>query len=628
MRITEANDLDEKVQEIQALLEKEDYKAAIEKSTEMTDELEPNVVPLASAALFKAVATMTQAMNEMAETGDKPSMELFEQVWQYLELSAQLEPDNEQVKQEKAKVAALLRELTVAYPEAPPEEVAKADYDVLVVGAGCSGVGTALMLTATFGLTKDRVVCIERGAEVGESFRRWPKEMRFISPSFNQQGWTGTFDLNSISKGTSPAFSLHAEHPSGNEYANYLQAIANKHELNIKHRTEVLSVKSIGTEEVPFFSVDIKSLGNSGAASSSSGGVGTTQTVTARFIVWAAGEFQYPHAPPSSGDAASVAPMEVEGSEKKKTFMDEVKEVKEAKEDGEHDHDHGHGHAHGAAKSDIAKTSQGLPGSELCMHNSQVRSWAEVPGTDFIVIGGYESGIDATVNLAKAGKQVTVMASTPCWGVLNADASMELAPYTANRLRECLSDDFKGPKPKLYAPLRVVRVEKNAEKGGFNVVAVWKQAEEASHAPLREMVAKAPEESIGTEGSTITLHTPNPPILGTGFEGSVAAAAPHLFEFADSSDPEKKGCLDGAPLLTKDDESTKVPGVFLVGPTVSHGHLSFCFVYKFRQRFAVVANAICEGLGVDTKAAVIECRKNNMYLDDFSCCADTCGDTC
>jgi hypothetical protein len=68
--------------------------------------------------------------------------------------------------------------------------------------------------------------------------------------------------------------------------------------------------------------------------------------------------------------------------------------------------------------------------------------------------------------------------------------------------------------------------------------------------------------------------------------------------------------------------------VFLVGPQVQHDALSFCFVYKFRQRFAVVANAICGSLGIDTRAAVAECRGNNMYLDDFQSCKDTCGDVC
>mmetsp|Transcript_7038 Transcript_7038/g.20603 ORF Transcript_7038/g.20603 Transcript_7038/m.20603 type:complete len:81 (+) Transcript_7038:314-556(+) len=80
-------------------------------------------------------------------------------------------------------------------------------------------------------------------------------------------------------------------------------------------------------------------------------------------------------------------------------------------------------------------------------------------------------------------------------------------------------------------------------------------------------------------------------------------------------------------MLTDDDESTAVPGVFLVGPSVSHGDLSFCFVYKFRQRFGIVADKICRGLGRDTAAAVAECRKTNMYLDDLSCCVGSCG-TC
>merc|ERR1719291_219379 len=129
------------------------------------------------------------------------------------------------------------------------------------------------------------------------------------------------------------------------------------------------------------------------------------------------------------------------------------------------------------------------------------------------------------------------------------------------------------------------------------------------------------------EGARLVKHTAQPPVLCTGFEGSVAAAARHLFDFAGESD-SAKGCLVGAPLLTKDDESTKVPGVFLAGPTVNHGELSFCFVYKFRPRFGVVANAICRGLGLTTRTAVDECRKMNMYLDDFTCCVGACGETC
>merc|ERR1711871_698555 len=88
------------------------------------------------------------------------------------------------------------------------------------------------------------------------------------------------------------------------------------------------------------------------------------------------------------------------------------------------------------------------------------------------------------------------------------------------------------------------------------------------------------------------------------------------------------GCAEGAPLLNKQDESTKTPGLFLVGPAVRHGKLSFCFVYKFRQRFAIVADAIAQGLGLDTKEAVKVSRDMNMFLDDFTCCKSACGEAC
>ena len=68
--------------------------------------------------------------------------------------------------------------------------------------------------------------------------------------------------------------------------------------------------------------------------------------------------------------------------------------------------------------------------------------------------------------------------------------------------------------------------------------------------------------------------------------------------------------------------------VHLILAVVRHGELSFCFVYKFRQRFGVVADAIAKGLGMDTKTAVASCREMNMFLDDFECCKGACGETC
>ena len=179
-----------------------------------------------------------------------------------------------------------------------------------------------------------------------------------------------------------------------------------------------------------------------------------------------------------------------------------------------------------------------------------------------------------------------LLASTASWDACTPDPSTELAPYTASRLREVTAAGF-SPRPKLMAPLRVLRVER-AAAGGFNVVAAWKAAERLPPpGPLRKPLMGHADDGgtadtstpVGAEGSELVVHTAHPPVLCIGFEGSVASAARHLFQLADESD-EAKGCLAGAPLLTADDESTKAPGVFLVGPTVRHGDLSFCFIFR------------------------------------------------
>merc|ERR1719223_976709 len=225
------------------------------------------------------------------------------------------------------------------------------------------------MLQNVFGLDPSRVLLLERGEAVGTSFRSWPEEMRFISPSFNQQGWTSSFDLNSVAYGTSPAFTLHTQHPTGAQFADYLAELAEAAKLNVKLSTEVLRVEADGN----VYNVHVRT-----------GGAEQPEvTLHARYVVWAAGEFQYPRDAPAS-----------------------------------------------------------LVGSGLCQHNSRVRSWAKLPGDDYVIIGGYESGCDAAFNLAKAGKQATVLASTASWNVQNPDPSTEISPYTNARLREVVAPDF------------------------------------------------------------------------------------------------------------------------------------------------------------------------------------------
>ena len=176
----------------------------------------------------------------------------------------------------------------------------------------------------------------------------------------------------------------------------------------------------------------------------------------------------------------------------------------------------------------------------------------------------------------------------------------------------------------------------------------------------------------------VQVRTRTKPVLATGFHSGVAKTVNHLFEWtAESLCDTSTGTADGKvhahttldtvipagdPKLTECDESTLFLGLFLCGPqvrqddqvfataspnpepslacqrrcvnTLTHLHSVrlcvqiFCFVYKYRQRFAVVMDQIASRLGLQTEKVVSECRKHHMFLDDASGCEATCGSTC
>eukprot|EP00746_Dinoflagellata_sp_MGD_P090843 gnl/MRDRNA2_/MRDRNA2_35912_c0_seq2.p1 gnl/MRDRNA2_/MRDRNA2_35912_c0~~gnl/MRDRNA2_/MRDRNA2_35912_c0_seq2.p1 ORF type:complete len:660 (+),score=110.09 gnl/MRDRNA2_/MRDRNA2_35912_c0_seq2:92-2071(+) len=428
--------------------------------------------------------------------------------------------------------------------------------DVVIVGAGASGIGVAVSLVDHFGISREQVCILERGAKVGETFRRWPKEMRFISPSFNQQSWTKSFDLNSIAYGTSPASFLGEEHPTGEQYASYLEYVASETCLNIHFHTEVLKVSPVGSPRKPEFDVHL----HEGCVETEAK---HSKVLRCKYVVWAAGEFQYP------------------------------------------------------------KKHAAFPGSELCLHNSQVSSWEKLPGNDFVVVGGYESGLDATVHLARAGRNVTVVASTPCWEISTSDPSTELAPFTRDRLREVTKEGFPNP-PKLYGGLRVTRVE---QLGDQYLLHTEPNSQREQDHDMQDVTAHV-------------IRTTSPPILGIGFEGSVAKLVANLFEWGDPTDEHADetqvksadNCAAGSPLLTDEDESTKTEGLFLVGPAIRHKELVFCFIYKFRQRFGLVAESIARRLGVksgkELRDAVKACRNMDMFLDNLAPIMDCSEEGC
>lgn len=337
-------------------------------------------------------------------------------------------------------------------------------------------------------------VVLERET-VGASFAAWPRETRFITPSFATNS-VGMLDLNSIAVGVSPAFSLEVEHPTGRDYAAHLRGVAKFFKLPIRETTSVLRITKHGDD----FLIDT-----------------AEDTLRARHVIWAGGEFQYPQL-------------------------------------------------------------NGFVGSELCRHTATIESYQQLEGNEFIIIGGCESGIDAAYHLAFRGKRARVFDKGCPWKEESSDPSVALSTYSLERMR---ADRF-GRFVELFAKTPI------------------------------ELVTRTDGRYEVTTSDGNWFHTDAPPLLAGGFEGSHKLVA-DLFERRE----------DGFPLLNERDESTLVPGLFLCGPAVRHGNLIFCFIYKYRQRFAVVAKAIADALGLPADQ-LEHYRSWGMYLDDLSCCGEEC----
>ena len=218
-------------------------------------------------------------------------------------------------------------------------------------------------------------------------------------------------------------------------------------------------------------------------------------------------------------------------------------------------------------------------GSEHCRHTSSVSKYGDLEGDDFIIIGGYESGIDAAYHLAKCGKKVRVFDLSGPWEEESSDPSIALSTYSFERMEH---PSF-GENVELFAgtPIQSVTFENDIYE-------------------------------VKTEDGQV-FQTKQKPLLASGFDGSHKFVS-HLFE-------ERE---DGFPSLTERDESTILPGMFLCGPSVRHdGHI-FCFIFKYRQRFAIVAQAIASSLDLPTEDFVEAYKEWGMYLDDLSCCGQEC----
>ena len=431
--------------------------------------------------------------------------------------------------------------------------------DVTVVGAGAAGIGIGVALS----LLDLETVLLER-EEIGASFRRWPDEMRFITPSFPSNSF-GLTDLNAITPKTSPAVTLDREHPSGEEYADYLEAVVDFHELPVETGVEVVGLRSADDTGA------MESTGRDTAVPAVDGG--------------------------TMLEAESGDELDVESDDETSTEGDGGG-VCEQPSNGDFVLETSDGLVHSEyvvwAAGQFGSPRTGVfPGADSCVHTSEVRSWtthASASNTgDFLIIGGYESGIDAAVALVQAGCRVRVLERGEPWASRGPDPSEVLSPYTLDRLESVVDTD------RLFVEGgAVVEEVRRGEDGCF------------------EVRARAADGYELDEGESSTYTVPTRPILATGFE-------PHLGPVADHF-PREAGVVQ----LTERDESPTTPGLFLAGPDVTHNGVKFCFIYKFRARFPIIAETIASRLGVETDPLDVY-RDQNMYLEDLSCCGpDMC----
>lgn len=364
--------------------------------------------------------------------------------------------------------------------------------DVLIIGAGPAGIGMAATLRM---LDIPRVEVVDHHG-IGASFRRWPAGMRLLTPSFPSNGF-GSPDLNAITPDTSPAL-MAGEHPTGKQYADYLEAVARMRGITVESGVQVTDVRA---DDRRLLRVST-----------------TLGDRWARTVVWAAGEYGYPRGAP-------------------------------------------------------------FPGAELAVHTSRIRRWTDVDGRRVVVIGGYESGIDAAISMQRQGREVTVVDRSGAWDVRHPDPSRALAPLTRARLDRAR----RSPGLTLVAGASVIEV---SHDGSDHVV-------------------------VGEDGSRWASDAP--PILATGYTSSLSVVRDRF-----AWDAQGRVVVSAAA-----DESPVTPGLYLSGPMLRHDDLIFCFVYKFRQRFGVVARAIAKRLRVDA-GPLQELADAGMLIDDLSCCGSSC----
>lgn len=224
--------------------------------------------------------------------------------------------------------------------------------------------------------------------------------------------------------------------------------------------------------------------------------------------------------------------------------------------------------------------SEGIKGAQYGLSNRYIKSYKDIDTGEHIVVGGGESGLDAAYHLSNNGSKVTVLLQGQLRDFAK-DPSNTISPYTFERIQEAVSSG----RIKFIENIKVTEIQKSEEKYYLFL----------------------------QNGHVLTSYYQ--PILATGFNSGVQQIK-EMFEWKSN----------GKPVLSEEaDESTLIKNLFVAGPSVEHGNAVFCFIYKFRARYAVIINCLFNKWDLSLDESVMDDYKDNqMYIDDLSCCEVDC----
>jgi len=533
-----------------------------------------------------------------------------------------------------------------------PDDDCTQTYEVVIIGAGAAGIGIAIALIAG-GMKRSNLLILERHS-VAYSFESWSPHTRFISPSFHSNPF-GPIDLNSVDPFSSVSSTLQSinhvfnhgdsnnerttdsgheshddyfyneEHINGDMYAKYLKLNASKWKIPIQENKNVTHVKKIPpSKNWKHSAFEIETETTNGIKRKKE-----KNLIYTRFVIWCGGEFSYPMIPSN---------QKGEKSNNSTSFQ---------------------------ASSFLHYSSLNFGKNSWRDFAQKVTEREKMEGRiSIVIIGAFEAGVDTACALISLSTNVSVILVDSAKDVLGWTAKDGLNNETLNK--ETQSKHYNPDPSVSLSNLSLHRLQEAKKTGRLRFIqdsTCTGTSIFANNGYIAEIITNSTGEKKTVKGSL-------PIILCTGFDpkqsilGELVDWKTNLDHYSFKQEKEiqsthekeqqTSNVFDEFPLVSQEcDESLKCPGVFLCGPMLRHfvsrnrakvshagesclhnfipqkietqiqnkithensreiNEIIFCFIYKFRTRFALVASEILSRL-------VFEDHFDTKGISDESC---------